>query len=88
VHEVLNCVSLFGAAQFARAEASLKAGRGEEPVANHAKRGHHDIRFQKGIGTNKVGSDNLYKRLAFSGRKMPFEAPSEDSWPCTGPVGS
>ncbi len=45
VNEVFNCVSLFGAAQFARIKALLKAGRSEEPVADHANRGHHDIRF-------------------------------------------
>ena len=85
--EMLCCVSFIGAAQLARAEASLKTGRGKEPVANHAQRGHHYVGFQKGISTNEVGRDNLYKRLAVSGRKMSLEAPTEDGRPSTGPVG-
>jgi hypothetical protein len=85
--EMFCCVSFIPAAQLARTEASLKTGRGKEPVANHAQRGQHNVGLQKGISTDKVGCDNLYKRLAVSGRKMPLESPSEDSRPSTGPVG-
>ncbi len=84
--EMLSCVSFIPAAQLARTEASLKTGRGKEPVANHAQRGHHNVGFQKGISTNEVGRDNLYKRLAVSGRKMPLEPLAEDCRPRAGPV--